>query len=150
MKHPSPHYLLLLLALVLPAHGAQFNEVLATLETGSFEGDSADFIAHVTWIGEPPPAHYRCRETGGATLLELWQGGATRARDRFGEQPLKYGENGSVKVFSITDEDNNPRMAAYFMLPSGETYLFRLNASSRGVTKDGKQYRCEMVTTAGE
>lgn len=151
MKHSSAHYVLLMFVLALPAHGAQFGEVLATLPAESFEGGSADFIEYVTWIDEPPSAHYRCRETDGtATRLELWQGSATRSRDKFGEQPLKYGENGSVRVFSITDGNDKPRMAAYFMLPSGGTYLFRLDASSRGVTKDGKQFQCERVTMTVE
>lgn len=144
MKPTTPAALCLLtLALAMPAHAGRFADMLATLDPGAYTGTETDFVQHVSWIANPEPRHYVCTEGASqATRLELWQGKNSRARDTFGEQALIYGENGSVRVLAMTDDSGEPRAAAYFMLPSGETHLFRLDASARGVTRSGKRFDC--------
>ena len=135
-----------LLALAPAAQGAQFDDLLTTLDPKTFTGSAADFLKHVTWVDTPEPARYQCREDNrGTTVLELWRGRESRSRDRFGEQALVYGHNGEVQVFAVHDDNGKPRTAAYFMLPSGDTYLFRLDFSASGVTKSGKPFQCEQV-----
>jgi len=146
----TPRYTLLLalplLTLANIGHGADFDDFLTTVEPGTFTGTSEDFVTHVTWKDAPAPAHYQCREENGEdTVLELWQGETSGSRDRFGEQSLVYGENGDIRVLAMTNDKGQPWAAAYFMLPSGETHLFRLHFSSRGVTKVGKKFQCDRV-----
>lgn len=149
----TPRYIHLLalplLALASISHGADFDDFLATLEPGTFTGTSEDFVTHVTWKDAPAPAHYQCREDNGEDpVLELWQGEKSGTRDRFGEQSLVYGENGDVRVLAMTNDKGQPWAAAYFMLPSGETHLFRLHFSSRGVTKAGKKFQCNPMAAS--
>lgn len=117
----------LLLATACTAWSATFDEFL--LMGGSeFEGESGrTFISGIKWEDEPEQVYYQCRDRLEKVSLELWQQDGAWVSTRGAKPaPLKFGQHGSIRVFSMTNEAKEPAVAAYFMLPSGETHVFRL------------------------
>ena len=138
----KPLILILLLCLSSSLCAATFDEMLA-LAGPEFEGiDGENFMAGVRWEEDPKQQYFACKDRLDKVSLELWQkeGGWVSARGSpIGK--LKFGRHGSIRVFSLTDEHNNPHVAAYFMLPSGETHVFRVLYSK--VRLASITWRCE-------
>ena len=118
---------LLLCLLATGARGAHIESILKDLQ---IDATAQSFIPRVDWNGNPPPAYYQCVDgRRDDVIAELWQGPVTQiSTAKSGTQTLLYGEHKSIKVFAYKD-DNDPWLAAYLLLPSGETHLFRVNAS---------------------
>ena len=119
--------LILLLVFSSSLYAATFDGML-TLAGPEFEGiDGENFMDGVRWEENPQEQYFECKDRLGNVSLKLWQkdGGWVSAR---GSPPgqLKFGRHGSIRVFSLVDEENNPHVAAYFMLASGETHVFRV------------------------
>ena len=120
--------------------GARLDDVLSKVEGAT--GGEEDFMAGVTWSDSPEDTYYACTERLGLPTLELWLGSENIARARgVADQPVMYGKNGPVQVLSYFGEAGTPTMAAYLMLPSGETHIFRVTPEQR-IVKASKQWQC--------
>lgn len=119
----------------------RLDAVLASVEGTT--GDEEDFIANVTWSEKPEKAYYACTERLDMLTLELWVDSQSVARARgFDDQPLLYGTNGPIQVLSYFSDAGEPTMAAYLLLPSGETHIFRVTPAQR-IVKRSKRWQCE-------
>ena len=135
--------LIVLTALVtgFPVNAAHFEHVLASVEGAT--GTEENFIPQVAWQDQPENAYYRCKERLPTPTLELWVGTESLVRaSNTQDQPLLYGTNGPIQVLAYFNEDRKPFLAAYLILPSGETHLFRVNNEQR-IVKSSKQWQCE-------
>lgn len=131
----------LLLLAASPAGAGHLDEVLKSVE--GVTADDESFISQVTWVDNPEKAYYTCTDRSATPTLELWQGSHPMVRFKGADdQPLLYGENGPIVVLSYFKEERTPALAAYLILPSGETHLFRVNAEQH-IAKSSKQWQCE-------
>ena len=125
----------------LPSQAGRIEDVL---EEQQIDATAETFIPGVTWIDNPEQAYYQCSDRQRSDVVaELWQGEKTQIITR-GAAPvdLLYGEHGEIKVFSIQDKAGGPALAAYLLLPTGETHLFRVNKELT-VVKNSMEWRCK-------
>ena len=100
-------------------------------------------MAGVSWSANPEQAYYACIEGRDILTLELWVGEQNIARSRGVEdQPIIYGTNGPVQVLSYFNNAGVPKTLAFFLLPSGETHMFRVNEEQR-IVKASRRWQCE-------
>ena len=130
----------LLCLLATAARSAHIESILKDLQ---IEATAQSFIPRVNWNGNPPLAYYQCVDGRREDVIAvLWQGPVTQiTTPKSGTQSLLYGEHESIKVFAYKDDNNQPWLAAYLMLPSGETHLFRVNAEHE-IVKASMQWQC--------
>jgi hypothetical protein len=137
MKYWVP--ILALLAAPLVSAG-NLDDVLSKVEGTT--GGEEDFMAGVTWSANPEQAYYACTERMELLTLELWLGSQNIARARgVTDQPLLYGTNGPIQVLSYFNDEGEPALATYLLLPSGETHVFRLS-SEQHIVKASKRWQC--------
>jgi len=122
--------LFLILLVVLGAtrsYAATFDEFLKLAGDEFGASASGSFLRGVVWEEKPEKAYFQCRDRLDNVSLELWQqdGGWVSTRGA-PPQPLLFGRNGSIRVFSVFNKKNEPFLAAYFMLDSGEAHVFRV------------------------
>ncbi|CAA0090845.1 Uncharacterised protein [Halioglobus japonicus] len=135
------YWIPILSLLVAPlVSGAHLDDVLSKVQGTT--GGEEDFMAGVTWSASPEQAYYSCTERLGLVTLELWVGSENIARARgVADQPLLYGNNGPIQVLSYFSDEGAPTMAAFLLLPSGETHMFRVTPQQR-IVKASKNWQC--------
>ena len=133
--------LLFLCVFITTARGAHIESILQEQDV---QATAQTLIPQIQWIDNPTEAFYTCTDgNSDALVAELWQGPVTQVKLARGTiQALLYGEQDSIKVFAYRGEDDKPWLAAFLMLDSGETHLFRVSPTQE-IVKASMQWHCK-------
>lgn len=133
--------LLFLCVFITTARAAHIESILQEQDV---QATAQTLIPQIQWIDNPTEAFYTCTDgNSDALVAELWQGPVTQVKLARGTiQALLYGEQDSIKVFAYRGEDDKPWLAAFLMLDSGETHLFRVSPTQE-IVKASMQWHCK-------
>lgn len=136
MTRPAPRgrpyfFVLLLSCLATPLQAATFEEFLVLGGDEFREVTGSNFLQGVSWETNPEQVYFECKDRLDRVSLKLWQKNGAWVSPRGAEPaPLRFGRHGSMRVFAMTDTTGEPAIAAYFMLESGDTHVFRIKRGS--------------------
>lgn len=146
MKHTLLGLLLLGLSTAISAE--PFDDLLSELNDTSIKGDSASFMSHVVWETNPEAGRYECADWAGNPSATLVRGEHNQIITKEDQRTVLYGRNGNMEVFSVSDDAGQPFFAAYFVMPSGEGYLFRVGPGQK-VVRAGRHLTCKQAGNDG-